>query len=145
MEIRDARRGDLAGLMNLYAQLHDEPMVPVNAEIEAVWSHILQDERQHVIVAVEHGKTLSSCILTIIPNLTHNHRPYALIENVITDKENRGRGIASQIFEHAKKLAVEADCYKIMLVTGRKAESTLNFYRKMGYSSEEKTAFVQWL
>lgn len=30
-------------------------------------------------------------------------------------------------------------------VTGSKQENTLNFYRKAGYNSEDKTAFIQWI
>lgn len=37
------------------------------------------------------------------------------------------------------------DCYKMMLLMGSKKESTLNFYRKAGYNSEDKTAFIQWI
>lgn len=32
-----------------------------------------------------------------------------------------------------------------MLLTGSKEESTLNFYRKAGYNSSDKTAFIQWI
>jgi hypothetical protein len=34
---------------------------------------------------------------------------------------------------------------KLMLLTGSKNENTLNFYRRAGYNSEDKTAFIQWL
>lgn len=46
---------------------------------------------------------------------------------------------------YAKEIAKKEKCYKIMLLTGSKEESTLNFYRKCGYNSEDKTAFIQWL
>ena len=36
-------------------------------------------------------------------------------------------------------------CYKLMLMTGSKQESTLRFYREAGYRDDQKTAFVQWL
>ena len=39
----------------------------------------------------------------------------------------------------------ENHCYKIMLLTGSKEESTLNFYRNAGYNSSDKTAFIQWI
>lgn len=35
--------------------------------------------------------------------------------------------------------------YKMMLLTGSKEESTLNFYRNAGYNSSDKTAFIQWI
>ena len=32
-----------------------------------------------------------------------------------------------------------------MLLTGSKSEKTLDFYRRAGYNSADKTAFIQWL
>ena len=46
---------------------------------------------------------------------------------------------------YAKELAQKADCCKMMLFTGSKNDSSLNFYKKAGYNSEDKTAFIQWL
>lgn len=80
-----------------------------------------------------------------MPNLTHGQRPYALIENVVTHEAFRGKGLATACLDYAKKLAIGENCYKIMLLTGSKQESTLNFYRRAGYNSEDKTAFIQWL
>lgn len=81
----------------------------------------------------------------VILNLTRNARPYALIENVVTHPDYRKRGLASQCLNYAKQIARQADCYKIMLLTGAKDEATLNFYRKAGFNSSDKTAFIQWL
>lgn len=78
-------------------------------------------------------------------NLTHNQQSYAFIENVITDKNCRKRGLATQCLNFAKEIALKERCYKMMLLTGSKKESTLNFYRKAGYNSKDKTAFIQWI
>lgn len=88
------------------------------------------------------GELVSSCDCVIIPNLTRGVRPYALIENVVTRTDCRGKGFASQCLARAGALAAAAGCYKVMLMTGSRQESTLRFYRKAGFDSEEKTAFV---
>ncbi len=80
-----------------------------------------------------------------MPNLTRDIRPYAFIENVVTNKEYRGKGFASECLNYAKDIAIQNDCYKMMLLTGTKNESTLNFYKNAGYNSEDKIAFIQWL
>lgn len=49
------------------------------------------------------------------------------------------------MFKLCKKIAVANNCYKIMLLTGSKDEKTLSFYSNAGYSSADKTAFIQWL
>lgn len=143
--IREIMKNDLDGLLRLYMQLHDNSMPEKTAELLQIWDSILQDKNHHVIVAEENGEIVSSCICVIIPNMTHNQRPYALIENVITDEKLRQRGLATQCLNFAKEIALKENCYKMMLLTGSKKESTLNFYRKAGYNSEDKTAFIQWI
>ena len=143
--IREIVKNDLDGLLRLYMQLHDNPMPEKTAELLQIWDEIFQDKNHHVIVAVEDGKILSSCVCIIIPNLTHSQRPYALIENVITDEKFRKRGLATQCLNFAKEIALKENCYKMMLLTGSKKESTLKFYKKAGYNSEDKTAFIQWI
>lgn len=126
-------------------QLHDNPMPKKTNELLQIWDDVLQDKNHHVIVAEENGEIISSCVCIIIPNLTHSQQPYAFIENVITDEKFRKRGLATQCLNYAKEIALKENCYKIMLLTGSKKESTLNFYRKAGYNSEDKTAFIQWI
>ena len=45
----------------------------------------------------------------------------------------------------AKEIAQKENCYKVMLLTGSKKESTLNFYERAGYNRNDKTAFIQWI
>lgn len=145
MEIRGIKEQELTGLLELYRQLHDNDMPVREDKLEQLWLQILKDKNHHILVGAEDGMIISSCVLVIIPNLTHNQRPYALIENVITDENYRNKGYATQILEFAKDIAIKNNCYKIMLMTGSKKESTLNFYEKAGYNRTDKTAFIQWL
>ena len=66
-------------------------------------------------------------------------------ENVVTHGAYRKKGYAADCLNFAKKIAEENHCYKMMLLTGSKEESTLNFYRNAGYNSSDKTAFIQWI
>lgn len=143
--IREVTYKDLDELLKLYQQLHDNSMPEQTAELTRLWDAILSDKNHHIIVAEEDGKIVSSCVCVIIPNLTHNQRPYALIENVITDEAYRKRGLASKCLEYAKKIAENEKCYKLMLMTGSKKESTLHFYEQAGYNRNDKTAFIQWI
>lgn len=143
--IREINENDLDGLLQLYTQLHDNPIPEKTAELSELWEKILADPNHHIIVAEEDGKIVSSCVCVIIPNLTHEQRPYAFVENVVTDKKYRKRGLATACLDYAKKIAEDENCYKLMLLTGSKEESTLNFYRQAGYNSKDKTAFIQWI
>lgn len=143
--IREIKESDFKGLMTLYTQLHNNTIPEKSQHIINLWQEILNDKNHYIIVAEEDGKIVSSCVCVIIPNLTHNQQPYALIENVITDEKYRNKGLATQCLDYAKNIALQKNCYKLMLLTGSKKESTLNFYRKSGYNSEDKTAFIQWI
>ena len=145
MELREIRHSDLKGLLELYRQLHGNPMPEESDSLVALWNEILGDKNHRIIVADDNGKIVSSCVLLIVPNLTHQQRPYGLIENVITDADYRKHGLATACLDFARDIAKKENCYKIMLLTGSKEESTLNFYRRAGYNSNDNTAFIQWL
>ncbi len=145
MDIRDARENDLPRILELYTQLHGNAMPAFDDRLEQVWSEILRDKNHHILVGEVGGAIVSSCVLAIIPNLTRNQRPNALVENVITHEAHRNRGYATQLLHFAKQIATSRGCYKIMLMTGSKKEETLRFYEKAGYNRTDKTGFVQWL
>lgn len=141
--IREITENDLDGLLRLYMQLHGNPFPETDARVRGIWAEILADRHHHIILAEEDGKIVSSCVCIIVPNLTRGQRPYALIENVVTDAAYRRRGLASACLAYAKELAERENCYKIMLMTGAKDEATLHFYEQAGYDRYEKTAFIQ--
>lgn len=145
MTIREITENDLYGLLELYTHLHDNPVPPETDELKRLWDGIMSDENHHIIIAEESGKIVSSCVCVIIPNLTHNQQPYALIENVVTHVDYRGRGLATACLNYAREIAKKENCYKLMLMTGSKKESTLNFYERAGYNQNDKTAFIQWI
>jgi len=145
LTVREAEKDDLKQLLELYAHLHGEGVLPVDYALEKTWYAIVDDSNHHILVGVADGKIVSSCVVVIIMNLTRGGRPYALVENVVTHVEHRKRGYASSLLDRAKQIAKNENCYKIMLMTGSKRESTLNFYRRAGYNSNDKTAFIQWI
>lgn len=143
--IREAKEEDLKEILELYLCLHEESIPEQSDYLLHTWEQILQDKNHHLIINEINGRIASSCVCVIIPNLTRNIRPYAFVENVVTHTDFRGRGLASECLEYAKKLARQSNCYKMMLLTGSKDEKTLDFYRNAGYNSSDKTAFIQWL
>lgn len=143
--VREIVENDFDNLMKLYMQLHDNPFPDKDDRVMEIWKSIINDNNHHIIVVAENGKIVSSCVCVIIPNLTRKQRPYAFIENVITDKEYRKKGFATACLNYAKEIAKRENCYKMMLLTGSKEDSTLNFYEQAGYNKNDKTAFIQWL
>ena len=143
--IREAKESDLLPLLRLYLHLHETKLPDQDDRLIGVWQSILSDENHHVIVSEVEKNVVASCVCVVIPNLTRNARPYALIENVVTHPDFRRQGHATACLRAAEKIARARNCYKIMLLTGAKDEGTLQFYRNAGYNSSDKTAFIEWL
>ena len=143
--VREARREDLDALLNLYLFLHEDSIPDHNEHLRDTWEQIISDESHHLIVSEEDGRIVSSCVCVIIPNLTRNVRPYAFVENVVTHRDYRGKGLATACLDYAREIARRENCYKMMLLTGSKDPKTLRFYESAGYNSSDKTAFIQWL
>ena len=143
--VREVYKNDLNELLELYLHLHEEAIPEMTEHLKNTWDAILRDSNHHIIVKEIDGKLVSSCVCVIIPNLTRNIRPYAFIENVVTHVDYRGKGYATECLDYAKRIAENANCYKMMLLTGSKSEATMRFYGNAGYNSTDKTAFIQWL
>ncbi len=143
--IREIQEDDLQQLLQLYTHLHNNDLPESTPELSILWNEILNDPNHHIIVAQEEDRIVSSCVCMIVPNLTHEQRPYAFIENVITHEAYRGRGLATDCLNFAKQIAIENNCYKLMLLTGAKDQNTLHFYQSAGFNCNDKTAFIQWI
>lgn len=145
MDIREIGKSDLKQLLELYTQLHGNDIPAIDKKLQSIWEEIISDKNHHIVAGFIDDKIISSCVIIIVPNLTHNQRPYALIENVITDEAYRNKGYATLILNFVREIAKDQNCYKIMLLTGSKKDSTLHFYERAGYNRKDKTAFIQWL
>ena len=143
--VREVKETELNELLELYLFLHETSVPEMTEHLKSTWDTVMQNSNHHIIVKEADGKIVASCVCVIIPNLTRSIRPIALIENVVTHADYRGKGYATECLNYAKALAKGENCYKMMLLTGSKEEATLNFYRRAGYNSIDKTAFVQWL
>lgn len=148
MIIRKAKATDARDLKVLYFE-HLTQFPPKEEQDMDLWRNLLgkfeQDKHMHLLVAEEDGKVVSSVQMAIIENLTHNVRPFAVIENVVTHSDYRNRGYASALLEKASEIAKEYKCYKVFLETGSNKESTLNFYRDNGFVIDEKHSCLKRL
>lgn len=148
MIIRKAKATDAHDLKELYFE-HLTQFPPKEEQDMDLWCNLLvkfeQDKYMHLLVVEEGGKVVSSVQMAIIENLTHNVRPFAVIENVVTHSDYRNRGYASALLEKASEIAKEFKCYKVFLETGSNKESTLNFYRNNDFAIDEKHSCLKRL
>lgn len=145
MIVREVNTNDLDEILHLYLYLHEKGIPEDTENLRNTWESIINDVNCHLIVCEVDDKIVASCVCAIIPNLTRNVRPYAFLENVVTHGDYRKKGYTTACLNYARQIAVENNCYKMMMLTGSKEESALNFYRNAGYNSLDKTVFIQWI
>jgi GNAT superfamily N-acetyltransferase len=140
---REIRTDELDALLDLYKHLHakDDPL-PAREQVCKVWEGMLGSSMMKCFVIERDGRLVSSCVLTIIPNLTRGARPYGLIENVVTHAEYRQQGLGTAVLRSALEAAWRAGCYKVMLLTGRKDPGVHRFYQGAGFEGGEKTGYI---
>ena len=141
MIIRQAKPEDAQDLKTLYfdflTQYPPKEEQDMNRWAEVISRFAKADDR-FLLVVEEDGKAVSSVQVAIIEGLTHNVRPFAVIENVVTHGDYQKRGYASALLERATEITKEFNCYKVFLETGSNKESTLNFYRNNGFVIDAK-------
>lgn len=141
MDYRMARKDDLQGLLALYKQLNPEEE-PIDLEkAYPVWDATEKSNATKYFVAVDGVKIVSTCNITLISNLTRNGKPFAIIENVITDNGYRRQGIGRKVIENAIRYAKEHDCYKVVLLSSVKRTASHRFYESIGFNGNSKKGF----
>jgi GNAT superfamily N-acetyltransferase len=140
LAVRPAGLDDLAAVLALLAQLNHDEAPPAPALAAAAWREILARAGVTTLLGCLGGIPVACLTLVVVPNLSRGARPYALIENVVTDEAHRGLRIGRTLIDAAVQRAWDEGAYKVMLMTGSKKESTLGFYRASGFTAD-KTAF----
>jgi len=141
--IRDLARDDLDALLGAYELLHaaDDPPPP-RPELEALWAKICADPALLYLGAFDDERLVATCTAVIVPNLTRGARPYAVIENVVTDTSLRRQGHGSAVIQAMLDRCWDAGCYKVMLLSAAERGSAHEFYERNGFDKHAKQGFI---
>jgi GNAT superfamily N-acetyltransferase len=131
---------EIPELLELYKQLDSKNETIDKPITKNIWEMIKSNNIKYY-VAKDNGKIIGSCYICVIPNLTHGGKSIGYIENVITDKNYRKKGIGKKLMEMAIEYAKENNCYKVLLQSGIKREEAHKFYESLGFDGESKKAF----
>ena len=133
MIARAANHDDIPQLLPLYLELTRASSIGAATHAAEVLDH----PGTKIYVAEDDGAICAMVTLHILPNVTWAGRPYALVENVVTQSNVHGQGYGRAALQAAIDAAQKADVYKIMLLTGQ-GRSARGFYEKLGFSADEK-------
>lgn len=89
----------------------------------------------HVIIVIEEDEKIIATATLIIENkIIHNMGKVGHIEDVVTDKNSRGKGLGKMLINELVKISEKENCYKIILDCN---EDNVKFYEKTGFFVKE--------
>jgi len=137
LHIREATPQDLPAVLALYAQpgMDNGHVLPLQ-EAKQLLGEFSQYPNYHLYVACEGahaGAVLGTFALLVMHNLAHGGTPSAIVEDVVVSPEHQGLGIGRQMMGHARELARQAGCYKLVLSSNQKRERAHAFYESLGF------------
>lgn len=137
-EVRDATEADLPRIVELLAQLsldeqREELGPPLPESYRAALREIADDSRQRLVVVEADGRIVGTAALIVVPNLSHQGRPYATIENIVVDEAERGAGYGELLLRFALDEARRAGCYKLALTSNKQRRDAHRFYGRLGF------------
>ena len=137
--IRLATEKDIPSTVDLYHELTittsqvEQGLNPSADDYRKVFREICADPRHELFVAEDGGRVVGSVILLIVPNLSHNATPWALVENLVVTAGHRRRGTGKMLLEHVISRAREKGCHRIELCSDKRRQDAHRLYSSLGF------------
>ncbi|MGO4109477.1 GNAT family N-acetyltransferase [Paenibacillus sp. YAF4_2] len=134
--IREAELRDIDDLSTLFEELME---VPSNKEaMSRQLVKITSDSHYFLAAACDGDKVIGTAMGIECYDLVGNCYPFLVIENVIVSSDYRGQGVGKQLMLHLEQVARERGCSYIIFVSSGYREKAHQFYRTLGYSSDNQ-------
>lgn len=145
VSVRKAGARDLESLLPLLRELDTAGDAGLTPEQGAsILERMASYPNYAVYVAEDPDHRIVGCFaLLVMDNLAHGGAPSAIIEDVVVDRDLRGRGIGRAMMGHAMSLAARAGCYKLVLSSNRSRTDAHDFYRSLGFTEHGVSFAVQ--
>ena len=138
ISIRQATLADVPRIIELYRSLVitqtdvERSAAPSPERYREVLRQIQETPGHELLVAVRDGVVLGTLVMLIVPNLSHQGMPWALVENMVVDSQWRRQGIGGELMRYAIARAEQAGCYRIILTSLRERTDAHRFYQSLG-------------
>ena len=132
---------DLEVALRLYRDLVGDIPLPAGDTARARWLDVLSHDGTTVWGYDSDVGVVAMATLHILPNMTFDARPYALVENVVTATGSQKLGYGRAVMEHVIETAWQANAYKIMLLTGTELGAR-GFYEGLGFAGDQKHGMI---
>lgn len=139
---RLARLSDLPSLLSLFEVSEVSAVAHPRERAESIWQKTLTQPGVHVFVSDDRDRIAATCMLVIAPNLLRGGRCYGFLENVVSHPEVRGRGYGKAVVMAALEYAWAADCYHVLMQSGKADPHVHAFYEHLGFRPGLRVAYV---
>jgi N-acetylglutamate synthase-like GNAT family acetyltransferase len=139
--IREAAADDAPAIECLYRELVSDPSIQV---LPAQVAALSASPTSFLLVAEVAGAIGATALLTICPDAMYRAQPFGVVENVVVTVALRGRGVGRILLAHIEQMAIAHDCTKLMLLSSQTRHDAHAFFRRCGFTSDTKHAFVKY-
>lgn len=85
----------------------------------------------------ENQNEIARATLFLMYNDLHKE-PFALLEDLFVNENNRGKGIATSLIKHVIEKAKEHEAYKLLATSRYERESVHELYKELGFEDYGK-------
>ena len=130
MEIRELRKSDYhLGYLDLLKQL----TVTENLGYDKFCQHfdiITKNEYHKIFVITDNDHVTGTVTCIVEPKFIHGFKNVGHIEDVVIDKDHRGKGYGKLLITTAIEFANKSNCYKVILNCSK---DNIGFYESCGF------------
>jgi len=141
VRVRHALARDALAVQELYLQLVPPNGVAVRPERI---DEITADPNNLLLVADLGGEVVGTALVTFCLDPMYGRQPFGVVENVVVHRERRSLGVGRLLMAAVDRAALDRDCSKLMLLSGRARGEAHAFFRAAGYDGEAKRGFVKY-
>lgn len=128
--IRELEIGDYKQYLNLLVQLTDVGDISFDEFKERL--NEINKSNIFIYVVCNEKELIAAGTLIIEPKFIHKCSKLGHIEDIVVNKNYRGKGIGKTIINYLVSKAMEENCYKVRLVCNNK---NIGFYEKCNFEN----------
>ncbi|MEM7770959.1 MAG: GNAT family N-acetyltransferase [Cyanobacteria bacterium P01_E01_bin.6] len=134
IQIREATRRDLTGILALYSQPElDNGSVLSMEYAEHIFEQILTYPNYRLYISIYGSLIVGTFALLIMDNLIHGGSPSGIVEAVAVDPEFQNQGVGRAMMQFAMDRCREFGCYKLALSANVTRDRAHGFYESLGF------------
>lgn len=146
--VRRADTNDLLGILAFLAEnephaaaipLSTDPRSPTTTTQQRTWERVIDSANIDVYIAeTAPGEPAGTALLAVLPHLTYDCRPSAVIEAVVVRHAHRRRGIATALLSRLLHDAKQSGCFKVQLLSHKRHadDGAHDLYYSLGFHAE---------